>query len=526
MPVRYKNAKIWLGSNLGFQNSLTVSGSKVVSQNQGFDSEIDCAGRVIIPAFVDAHAHPVLAGRESFGPAITEADSIEQIQQAVGQWISLNPGAEWVQGGAYNRSLIDGGRFEATWLDAVSVSKPIVLNSDDHHSIWVNSEAMRLAGISPAKLLDTRAGVDLDSSGQPSGVFRETDAKRLILDFAPKPTLAQDLQALEWAQSQMVSLGIASVQDAWVDKELLELYFEANRLGMLRVSTNLAFWLQPESWRQDLEYFKTQISGNNLGAGALTAYSVKIFVDGVFGSATASVSEPYEASGLFGSNFWSPTELGQACKAASLVGLQLHLHTIGDKAVETALNAVEFAKRSKVLQATSARELATVLAHAELLSDPLITKMKALGVTANLQPLWGRPDSMMRSTHAQLGTRAEGLHRTRDLMDSGVRVTFGSDWPVSDPNPLLGLYTAVTRSLPGSEATHNSNQAVTLEQALHAYTAEAASQIGLDSRNGLLPGCQADFLILDGDPFDDIEALPNMNVLQTISGGKSLFTRH
>jgi predicted amidohydrolase YtcJ len=525
VPVRYNNAKIWLGAGLGFKNSLVVSGSKVVADNDRFDSEIDCQGRVIIPAFVDAHAHPLLAGREHRGPAIGKDSSIEQIQAAVSEWMSKNPTAEWVQGGAYNRSLIASGRFEAAWLDSVSDSKAIVLHSDDHHSIWVNTQAMRLAGIDENHL-DNVLGVDLDGSGRPTGVFRETDAKNLILKHAPEPLLDEDLLALEWAQSQMLAHGITGVQDAWVDGAILKAYLEGNRLGLIRIKINLAIWIQPESWRQDLKSLQANLPAINTGSGSLTGLTVKLFVDGVFGNATAAISQSYQASDLAGNTFWSPDELALACKAATLLGLQLHMHTIGDEAVEMALRAIDSLGRKATNQNAHLGNLPPVLAHVELLNDTQISRMKSLGLIANLQPLWGRPDSMMRSTAAQLGSRAAKLYRTRDLMDSGVQVTFGSDWPVSDPNPFLGLYTAVTRRLPSGSATHNAIQAVTLEQALTAYTAAAGEQLGLVDRKSLLPGCQADFLILDGDPFEDIEALPHLKVLQTISGGQTLFTRH
>ena len=112
------------------------------------------------------------------------------------------------------------------------------------------------------------------------------------------------------------------------------------------------------------------------------------------------------------------------------------------------------------------------------------------------------------------------------MVDAGAKISFGSDWPVSDPNPLLGAFTAVKRQVPGETERHNVKQAISLEQALNAYSAASSGQIGITSRGSLLPGNSADFVVLDADPFEDATVLPSIHVVKTISGGQTLFTRH
>ncbi|MEY3663119.1 MAG: hypothetical protein RI919_635, partial [Actinomycetota bacterium] len=269
------------------------------------------------------------------------------------------------------------------------------------------------------------------------------------------------------------------------------------------------------------ESVDARAEAERIGNPLLHAKTVKFFLDGVFGSATASVSQAYESTGEFGNPVWTRENLLEATLAASRAGFQLHLHAIGDAASTLALDAVEHCTNE-----LGALPLPVVMAHLELVHDQDVNRFAKLAVVANFQPLWGRPDGMLNSCRPHLGARVEELYRIRDVVDAGATISFGSDWPVSDPNPLLGAFTAVKRQVPGEVGQHNAKQAITLEQALAAYTAASSAQIGIANRGSLLPGNAADFVVLDADPFEDATLLPSIQVLKTISGGQTLFTRH
>lgn len=523
MPVRYSNCKVWLGYGLGFASSLTVDGAVISKNNVEVDAEIDCEGKVIIPAFIDAHAHPVLAGREKAGPAVADCLTILQIQTAVATWMQENPTSQWIVGGPYNRSISPGGYFSASWLDEVSTTHPIVLHADDHHTIWTNSLAMQLAGVVPGAQECLVPGVDLDSTGSPTGTFRESEAKSLILRRIGKGFAGADLKAISWSHATLLENGITATFDAWVDAELAENYALAAEQGVLGVNTKLALWLEPEKWYaqlSDAQLIRSRISAIN--SELLEVTSVKLFVDGVLGSATAAVTEPYLSTRDYGTQYWNHAELKEVCLAATALGFGLHLHTIGDAAVRFAIDALEGISEDLREQLSQP----PVLVHVELLSDVDLNRIRDQKISVNLQPLWSRPDDLLNSCRLHIGDRVEHLYRTREMVENGVSVAFGSDWPVSSVNPFLGLYTAVMRRLPGAEQTQNSDQSISLEQALSAYTSGAAKQMGLAGRENLLPGMKADFLIISEDPFADIEALPRTHVLQTISGGQTRFTRH
>lgn len=432
------------------------------------------------PAFRDGHAHPLFAGREALGPQVTGIGSVEEIVKTVRSWADQNPGG-WIIGGAYDRSLAKS--FLASWLDEAVSDRPVVLHASDHHTIWVNSEALKRAGV-----LDTFPDVaighaDLDESGRPSGTLRESGAMEVVLGVIPPRTMEEELRALSWAQEQMLSVGITQVQDAWIERGMAEIYLEALDLGQLRVATNLAFRITPENFESDFEYFESlRQEINQRGNPLLSVKTAKFFADGVFGSGTAAVLEPYLPGGL-GEPVWDDSLLQLATEKYARAGYQLHLHAIGDAAVRSSLNAIEM---------SGPGALPSVITHAELVNEQDIPRFAKLGVIANFQPLWAKPDSMLLSCKHWLGEeRLAQMYAMRSFLAAGVKISFGSDWPVSSQNPLLGIRTAVTREHEGQVLAPE--QRIRLDEALHAYTASVTNQLGGSIEN--------EEIVLDKDLF-------------------------
>jgi hypothetical protein len=266
--------------------------------------------------------------------------------------------------------------------------------------------------------------------------------------------------------------------------------------------------VRPESWREDAARFNAQRTTiTALRSSKLTANTVKFFADGVFGSATASVKQPYDSSaGYLGDPVWSSDELNKAVAYFAAADYQIHIHAIGDAGVAAALDAIELAG----CPANS------VIAHTELVADEDIAGFTKLGVIANFEPLWAREDGMLTSCLHHLGReRLDSMYRMRDILDSGAKISFGSDWPVSSPDPLLGLFTATHRALPETpEVSWTPAQRLTPTEALHAYTLAVAEQLAL-------PADTADLVILSGNPLQ--ANLLELVVLETIIGGQTVF---
>lgn len=420
------------------------------------------------PAFRDGHAHPLFAGRESLGPRVDGLKSVDEIVEVVARYAHQNPEQYWIVGGAYDRSLEKS--FLAQWLDKACSDRPVVLHASDHHTIWVNSKALELAGLGEIAPKVSPGFCDVDTNGKPTGTLRESGAMDLVLDIIPPLSMEQELIALDWAQEQMLSAGIVQVQDAWIEKGMTEVYLEALNRNRLKVRVNLAARITPENFETDLNYYdKMRKLVREVNSPLLSFDTAKFFADGVLGSGTAAVIEPYHHNHGHGEPVWETHELNRATALYASAGYQLHIHAIGDQGVRTALDAIEQAPKTKY---------PSVIAHAELVDSQDIPRFGKLGVIANMQPLWARPDGMLLSCEPNLGgERLDRLYRMRDLLSAGATISFGSDWPVSSVKPLEGIQTAITRSYDGSPAWVPS-QALSISEAVHSYTDAVSLQLG------------------------------------------------
>ena len=494
--TRYSNAVVWTGFGNPLQNALTVEDGKVAPNDQPADQVIDCGGRAILPAFIDGHSHPSIVAKSALGPDVTNCKSVAEVVRSVREWLTVHPSAKWAVGGSYDRSLAAGGRFLAEWLDEAALDVAIVLHASDQHTIWANSEAMRRAGIADLDLLPE--GVEIGADGKPTGMFYEAAAKNLVLKHVPEHSIEELTESLRTQLEHLTSLGIVATLDAWGDSSSARLFDRVRS----DVQVHQAVAVTPEGWQSHL--------------GAQTA---KFFVDGVLGAQTALVTQGYVSDHSHGSSFWQQSELEAALSAFDATGARLHIHAIGDGAVEMVLDALD--RIGPTAHPAS-------IAHAELLLDHQIQRIANLGVFVCAQPLWARVDSLSVGALANLGPeRSKMLYRHRDLLDAGGRLSFGSDWPVSSPNPLMGIFTAIYRREPHSSDALNPQQAITIDEAIRAYTQTASEQIGLNRSARLEPGDSADFVVLSGNPFEDHGAtLPSMYIAQLFGGGQTVFTRH
>lgn len=535
MLIHFSNARVYAdvfsdaGSNLWTYDGFVIDelqAAELVGSGTEVET-VDLGGQWVVPAFRDGHCHPLFAAREGMGLHLTGLDSIEAIQAALFAYRTENQARNWIDAAVYDRGLTAGRELEAaSLLDSVVADIPVVLHADDHHTLWVNTAALHAAGlVSPEAVAQAQAkirhgGIDVDVTGNASGILREWEAMSLVLDRAPQPSPAEDLVALERAQQLLLSNGVVAVQEAWIDRGMAEVYLEAARLGRLKLRVDLAFRFAPGEWRENLDYFmeiRRQVT--ELDDRLLTANTAKFFSDGVFGSSTAHVHQPYEpaspAAGSHGQPVWPKDEFLEATRVASDLGFALHIHAIGDAGVSDALDAIE---------AAGAPEGCTV-AHTELVRAGEFRRFEQLGVTANFEPFWAQKNSMLLSCVPQLGEkRIDRMYQMRDAIEAGVNVSFGSDWPVSSFVPLQGIQVGVTRAPIGSlEPSWAPEQAVTTREAFAAYSVAVARQM-LELEVGTLkPGQKADFIVLDADPFATPEReLAAIRVMATFSSAVQL----
>ncbi|WP_298121576.1 amidohydrolase [uncultured Aurantimicrobium sp.] len=489
---------------------------------------VDLAGRFLMPAFSDGHCHPVFAGLEYQGPAITGKKSIDAIVEAVRVFAEANPDAEWIRGGSYDPTLAEGGNFDAAWLDAVVSDRPVILRAADYHTLWCNSEALKRAHVTTDTPEPRLGRIERRPDGSPLGTLREWHACDLMLDVAP-PTDPEALVTAVVKSCEVAnSNGITWMQDAWVDLNGHRPFITALERNQLTVRTNLAFRADPDHWRQQADDFirmraEVHAAGNE---HLLTARTVKFFVDGVVESATAEMIAPYLDTHEHGMPNWSREELLLAVAHFDALGFQTHLHAIGDRAVRHALDSIENA--TEVNETWDRRSTIT---HVQVVHPDDLPRFAELGVIANFQAHWAQEDDLMtKLTAPRLGPERTNLqYPVGSLWRSGARLSFGSDWPVSPNNFVETMLVAATRQTDDGSPAEGwvPEQRITVDDGLLIATAGTAYQSYTEKFRGTIAvGMAADLVVLDRD-VTSVEPMVARKAVasETYLSGVKVFTR-
>ena len=528
------NGAVWSGTAEGaIHSAFAIDGPKIIAVGEDAlklsnENTVDLNGAFVSPPFADGHAHPLFGGRQSFGPEVTGLETIEDILAEVKRFAEANKDLEWIIGGTYDPAIDPDGNFDAALLDSVVADRPVVLNAMDYHTIWVNSEAMRRSGVDKFEGELEIGTVVRREDGSAMGTLREWDAVNLIMDKAPLPSMQREIRALEYSSKRYASHGVTWWLDAWVDRGMAEAYLAAEEAGVLLQGVNLAFRADPRTWQEDLPYFleqrkKIEASATNKN---LSARTVKFFADGVIEGGTAALLEPYTNDPCsHGMPVWQWEEMTKAVVAMDKAGFQVHIHAIGDAGIRASLDALETAIKTNPLW-----DRRPTIVHVQLLDSLDLPRFSELGIIANFGPLWTRQDPMQAVSSApRIGPeRTDRQYLLRSLIDNKTRVAFGSDWPVTSEIPLEGIAVPVHRQTPDRKPAGGwmPHEAITIQEAFTAYTHEVAYQAFEDKNWGTLaPGFNADFIILDTNPFEiDPHDVPNINVLKTYRNGEAIYS--
>jgi predicted amidohydrolase YtcJ len=498
---------VW-SAGLGVFEGLAIENGRVIatgSQALKLKGEvIDLNGGFLMPGFIDGHAHPIFAGREARGPRVNNLQSIDEIKKEVARYAKENPNESWIIGGAYEAAIISGGDFDAHWLDEVVSDRPVVLHAVDHHTIWVNSKALEIAGIDSNTKNPDGGTIARRNDGSPKGTLREPIAFDLILKHAPADSVESDLRAIKYACHELTSSGVTTATECWVEPPMAEAYIAAAKSGALTLDMHLAFLVTPQNWQEQVAYIqemRAEIS-RLPEPKRLKANTIKFLTDGALSSGTAAMLNPYldnpESTGL---KIWEDENLLAAISAYDLLKFQVHIHAIGDGAIKQSLNTIE-----EMTKTNPEWDRRPVIVHAQLIEPGDLARFKELDVIANFQPLWTYLDPMNKELiEPRIGSeRNNRQYQLRTLLDLETKISFGSDWPVTSQRPLDAIFIPVLRKLPGSKSEPwSKNEAITVEESLTAYTATSAYQLFDESEIGKLEtGMRANFVILNKSPFE------------------------
>jgi hypothetical protein len=552
------------GHPSGFVSALAVRGGLI--QAVGSDEEIreltgrrtrvvDLRGRLALPAFGDAHVHAVAGGLESLRCNLLGLRTRHECLAAVSDYCSALPQRAWVLGGGWSMSAFPGGLPRAADLDTVTEGRPAFLPNRDHHSGWVNTAALTLAGIDERTPDPVDGRIERDHAGRPTGVLHD-GAMRLVAAHVPAPDAAELIAGLLAGQTHLHSLGITRFQDACVGAagelgipDAFDTYLMAADYGMLSSHVVGALWWDRSRGLDQIDDLLARrdraadamaaggLGGGGLGGGGLgggggfRASTVKLMLDGVCETFTAAMSAPYlDRDGHPGDHrgrlFLEPEVLGEITRRLAAEGFQLHFHAIGDRAVSTTLDALA------ALPAGPRRAARHHLAHLQFIAPRDMSRFAELDAVANFQPLWACAETQMEElTIPFVGAeRTAWQYQIGSLAAAGTRIAFGSDWPVSSADPLQEIHVAVNRVLserlgqPGKPECANPflpDQAITLDAAIDAFTAGVAwVNHEEDAAGRLVPGMRADLAVLD----QDLYAIPardigSTSVVMTVAGG-------
>jgi len=542
------SGRVFTGSALHpTATAVAVAGGRVVAV--GADDEVraavgaagrrtevvDLAGRLLLPGFTDAHVHPVMGGIERLGCDLTGVSGREATLALLAERAAQTPG-EWIVGGGWAMADYAGGTPRREDLDAAVGDRPAYLVNRDHHGAWVSSAALRLAGVDAGTPDPPDGRLERDADGSPTGTLHE-GAMDLVGRFLPPVTAAAVSAGLAEGQRYLHSLGVTGWQDAIVGEyaghsDTTAAYLAAQDAGTLTARVVGALWWPRGHAVADVDDVVAALAARRdaAGAGRFRATTVKIMLDGVAENRTASMLTPYLdrcgcAAAGSGLSYLDRDLMLAAVPALDAAGFDVHVHVIGDRAARDALDAVAAARRSP-----ASRGGRHHLAHLQVVHPDDVPRFAELDVSANAQALWACDDVQMSElTTPFLGPERSGWqYPFGGLLRSGARLVMGSDWPVSTPDPWPAIAVAVTRRPPGEPdvAPLLPQHALTLTEALTAYTAGSAWINRHDDAGVVRPGAVADLAVCSGNPFDvPASALHELSVDTTVVGGTVVHDR-
>ncbi len=476
---------------------------------------IDAADGLVIPGLDDAHIHLLGGARQMADAQLKVDDTVEKILERIGTHAAATPDRPWVLGRGWAYAQFPGSLPTAAMLDAIVPDRPAFVECYDGHTAWVNTAALRLAGIN-GETPDPPAGAIVrDERGAPTGALKET-AQDLVRRHLPQPTEEEDRAAVRIAIAGLHAMGITAAQDAWLEPSELAFWERVHAEGELDLRFRGALIMEPgqtpAEWLDRLDAYEAQAfplrGGDRLDAGIL-----KGFVDGVIEARTASMLSPYEDDTSAGLPAWEPDELDAFVTEADRRGWQVELHAIGDRGVRLALDAFEHAAAAngpwagdphgKGVEPGTHRRRHRV-EHVETIDPADVGRFARLGVVASMQPYHGDPSPNQATLWAgNIGPeRASRAWAWGSIHAAGGRLAFGSDWPVVSFDPWIALNSAVNRQTVDGfpEGGWLPGERLPLARAIEAYTAGSAHAGFADHRRGrIAPGLDADLVVLDRD---------------------------
>lgn len=481
---------------------------------------IDLQNRMVMPGIHDVHMHPLEAGSDNFQFSLNENETNpENYASDIRQALNQNMSSEWLLGWGFDIfTLFEATREPIEILNDISTTKPIAIMELTSHSIWVNSKALELAGIDK-NTANPQGGVIMkDSNGNLNGILFD-NAGNLIVDLAIAsiPNSEQnDYDGLvNYSLPLLAKNGITSICDArtyWKRNHHLT-WKRVENNGKLTARVNLGLWLYPTD-DDDTQINTLKSLYSNNPNSLLKINQIKLYADGITINTTAAMENNYlldffNLSTNNGLNYISQDRIAKYIAALEPIGFDFHIHTIGNRGVNEALNAIEQSGTSKGRHR---------LTHVEYVNPSDYNRFNQLNVTADAQVVgdYTKPAHWHDNDEFITPSLNNNIIPIKSLLQANARLTLSSDWDVSSMNPFVGIQNALTRS----------PQEISLTEAIKAYTINAAYVMRQENVVGTLEvGKEADFIVLSQNLFEvSVNQINQTKVLKTYLQGKLIYS--
>ena len=491
---------------------------------------VDLTGLMALPGLHDSHIHPLEGGYlMRYCDLSKEGTSVEAIKEIIAGCVEASD-EEWIVGFGINLALFGINGPDKSLLDDIAPDRLFFIDAKDGHSVLVNDKVLALAGIT-ADTPDPEGGVIERREGtrEPNGTLRET-ARDIADALRPKRTVAESTEAMFDAIKAMNAAGITSAIDAWSGELEMQAYQALSQSGKLSVrvvNSIIDEGVFGKHFGDDLE--RVLAARNDYADELIDNNAIKIMVDGVFEGETASLVDPYLNEDHRGGLNHTAEELRQRVARYDAMGLQVHMHTMGDGGARAGLDAIEFAIEQNADNPSSG-DNRHHLSHLGLIHPDDIARFGELDVSANFTGAWAYPsDWVLELNIPTMGQeRVDRMYPIRSVHDAGGTVVGGSDWIYGPLDPFESIEVAITRSDPQIDdglASKNMNDAVDVALAIDMYTINGAWLMHHEDITGSLEvGKRADVAVIDQNLFDiPATDIGNTKVKLTVFDGRVVY---
>lgn len=466
---------------------------------------VDLKGHFAMPGFNDAHAHLANGGQAKLSVELDGSKTLAEFQQRIRARLGDYKPGEWVTGRGWDHTLWPENRFPTRQdLDVVSREHPMIFTRVDGHVAIANSLALQKASVTKDTPNPAGGEIERDAkTGEPTGMLKET-AQGLVSRQIPPRTEERRRRGIEMALAEAARYGVTSAQDnsGWED---FLVYEQLKKEGKLPI--RITEWLPFRAPLAQLEEMRRRGGTTDpwLRTGAL-----KGVTDGTLGSRTAAMLAPFaDDPSTKGIPRIPPEELTPLVIERDKASFQIALHAIGDGANRFSLDAFAAARN-----ANGKRDARHKIEHAQVVAPEDFKRFAELDVIASMQPCHETTD--MRWAEARVGpVRSKGAYAWNTMQKNGVRLAFGTDYPVEPINPMIGLYACVTRERPegGPPGGWIPQEKISIDDCIRGYThGSAFAEFAEKDKGQIRPGMFADIVVLSAD----VTKIPPKEILKTV----------